>query len=99
MRTPTRIGGRLDGDLALRDGESVVLAGVRRGRVTVGSGAYLVVSGTVADDLVNDGGTVEVVDGASVDGRLVHRSGRTDVDPGAVVFGDVVGLDLEPTVG
>lgn len=99
MRKRTRIGGQLDGDVVLGDGESVVLAGIRRGSVTVGPGARLILSGTVAEDLINDGGTVEIVDEASIDGRLIHRAGTTDVDPDAVVFGDVVGLDLEPTVG
>lgn len=99
MRKNTRIGGRLDGDIVLRDGESVVLAGVRRGSVTVGAGARLILSGTVAEDLINDGGTVEVANGGSIDGRLIHRAGETDVDPGAVVFGGVVEIDVETSVG
>lgn len=81
-----RIEGHLRGDTVIET--SVELAGVQHGRVTVSEGAHLTLTGTVREDVVNDGGTVEVY--GSIDGRLVYNAGTIYVNSDAVIAGDIV---------
>lgn len=71
--------------------EDVEIAGTALGNVVVTEGTHVVITGAVAGDVANDGGTLEIY--GQIDGRLVHREGETDVADGASIARGVIGLD------
>src|SRR5579884_4185410 len=98
MRT---IQGKTEGDVTIK-GESVIIAGMINGNLTVAAGADAQLSGMVTKDVVVTGGHLKIggmVAGSvanrggelevfgMINGNLSREGGTTHVDPKAVING------------
>lgn len=78
--------GTIYGDLTVLHGGRVHVFGNVTGSLEVKDGAKVILSGTVGQDVINDGGRLFLDSAAHVMGRVIHSDdGDTQVDPAAKV--------------
>lgn len=85
--------GMITGSLVVDGCYIVNLFGMVCSDVIVSNGAKVSINGTVNNDVINNGGDVEIQ--GAVDGRVFAQSGKTLINKGARVNGQIIELRVD----
>lgn len=86
-----QLDGMITGNATVKDGIFLQLNGMVGKSLIIESGCSVELNGTVSEDVVNKGGNLEVY--GSVNGRLVHQDGSTNINENADISGEIEGMN------